>query len=305
MSTNSSFCPIATNSVGLSTWQSTPDFEQLPGCTNRSGSHYSDIFSDRWNELERYIRQREPSERTDLTCFYHHIYDARQYVCDKSDETVHGVVHNGKYALGSLSESNDCVNYTTLEDILRSRTNPKYYCRRTSSRQEFSYRFLEYNPKDDQRTYPFLTNRTTTASAGSCYSHSVSHGDKGTKSRRGWSNYTYSNGTFSGSILLPVQVDRFDGTVYVYRGSNPPQTATIYACETRCIWMWAHKTKSPRRPSMFYQCPVSVDLVPNSRKDTHHVPDGIARPAASSIGLQGGNSDPENGWTQFQFYPIP
>ena len=163
---------------------------------------YSVPGGTNWNDT--YVRGSHVNA-TNLTCYYHHIYDARQYICDKSDETVQGIVHlYGEYAFGSLSESNDCEKYTTIEDILRSRTNPKYYCRRTSGRQEFAYRFLEYNPKDDQRTYPFLTNRTITASAGPCYSYSVSHVDKGTESGGRWSNYTYSNGTFSGSILLLV-----------------------------------------------------------------------------------------------------
>ena len=183
-------------------------------------------------------------------------------------------------------------------------TNPKYYCRRTLGRQEFAYRFLEYNPKDDQRTYPFPTNRTITASAGECYNYSLSSVEEECQKGEKWSNYTYFNQTFSGSILLPVQIETFDGTVYIYRGFKPPQTATDYACGPRCIWMWAHKTVGPRDSSMFYQCPVTVQLVQNSYLDAHHVPDDIARLAASSIGLQGGKSDPENGFTQFQFYPI-
>ena len=242
---------------------------------------------------------------TNLTCYNHHTYDAHTYSCDQRDEVVQGIVHlYGEYAFGSLSESNDCGNYTTVEDILRSRSNPKYYCRRTPGRQEFAYRFLEYNPKDHQKTYPFLTNRTITASAGECYSYSLSGVDKGTSEGGRWSNYTYSNGTFSGTILLPVQTDTFDGTVYVYNGFNPPQTETTYACGPRCIWMWAHKTVGPSDRSMFYKCPVTVNAVQNSSQDAHNVSNDIARLAASSIGLQGGNSDPEIGWVQFQFYPI-
>ena len=256
------------------------------------------------NYNDTYVRG-DQVDASDLRCYHHYTYDTHQYVCDQRNEVIHGIAHlYGEYAFESLSESNDCGNYTTVEDILRSRTNPKYYCRRTPGRQEFTYRFLEYNPKDHQRTYPFLTNRTVTASAGECYSYALSRVNEGTSEGGRWSNYTYSNGTFSGGILLPVQIDTFDGTVYAYRGVNPPQTATIYACGPRCIWMWAHKTASPSDGSMFYQCPITVNLVQNPSQDAHNVSDDIARLAASSIGLQGGNSDPENGWFQFQFYPV-
>ena len=245
-----------------------------------------------------------------LSCYFHHVYDQKTHVCDPSAEVVQGIVHlYGEYAFGSLSEGNDCVNYTSIGDVLRSRTNPKYYCRRTPGQQEFAYRFLEYNPQDHQRTYPYLTDRVITASAGPCYQYSLSHVDTGSVEGGKWSNYSYYNATSSGNILLPVQIDDFDGTVYIYRGFNTPQTATVWSCGTRCIWMWAHKTIGPNDPSTFYQCPVTVNPVQNlshqnELQDVHKVHDDIARLAASSIGLQGGKSDPENGWAQFQFYPV-
>ena len=246
---------------------------------------------------------------TNLSCYYHHLYDAEQYVCDPSPETVHGIVHvYGEYAFGSLSPGHNCENYINLDDILNSQNNPKYFCRRTPGQQQFAYRFLEYNPHDNNRAYPFLTNRVITASAGPCYNYSLSHVQKGSVTGGKWSNYTYSNGTFNGSILLPVQVDTFDGTIYTYRGFQTPQNATIMACGQRCIWMWAHKTVSGSDRSTFYQCPVTIDPVNStsekSLQEAHKVSDDIARLAASSIGLQGGKADPDHGWTQFQFYPI-
>lgn len=76
----------------------------------------------------------------------------------------------------------------------------------------------------------------------------------------------------------------------------------------RCIWMRAHKTVLGSDGSMFYQCPVMIDpvhsILGEGLQEAHKVSDSIARLAASSIGLQGGKSDPGNGWTQFQFYPI-
>jgi len=236
-------------------------------------------------------------------------------VCDSSDGTVQGITHAyGEYAFGSLSEGNDCEDYTTVEDVRNSRKLPKYYCRRAPpGQQEFAYRFLEYNPGDLHRTYPYLTDRVNTASAGPCETYSLSHVDAGTDEGGKWSNYTYSSkDSIRGSVLLPVQVDTFDGTVYIYRGLKTPQTADTWACGDRCISMWAHKTESVteggKEPSTFYQCNFTVDAVqvPPQEKlqDAHRVPNDIPRLAASSVGLQGGNSDPDNGWTSFQFYPV-
>ena len=207
-----------------------------------------------------------------------------------------------------MTFGHDCEKYTDLTSVLNSQNVPIYFCRRIPGQQQFAYRFLEYNPFDLKRAYPFSTDRTITASAGLCYNYSLSHVEKGSVTNGKWSNYTYSNGTFNGSILLPVQVDTFDGTIYTYRGFKRPSEATVIACGQRCIWMWAHKTVSDSDASIFYQCPVTVDPVRSMRgnilRDVHIVPDDIARLAASSIGLQGGNSDPENGWIQSQFYPI-
>ena len=241
----------------------------------------------------------------DLTCFYHHLYHARSFTCDSSPETVHGIVHAyGEYAFGSLSEGNDCEFYDEIKDVLKSKANPKYFCRRTPGQQEFAYRFLEYNPDDHQRAYPFLTNRTITATAGECYTYSVTDVDEGSIGGGKWSNYTITNKTVTSSILLPVKTDTFDGTVYIYRGFRTPQAATTWSCGDRCIWMWAHKTVDSNNPSTFYQCPVSVHPVQNSVQDAHNISNNIARLAASAIGLEGGKSDKENGWSSFQFYPI-
>ena len=253
----------------------------------------------------------EAVNAANLSSYCHFVYDAHKYNCEPTPESLHGVVHAyGEYAYGSLHEGYDCVKYTTVGDIRRSRANPKYYCRRTPGQQEFAYRFLEYNPIDHQRSYPFLTDRLITASAGLCYIYSVSSVERGTDVGGKWSTYTYANKTFNSSILLPVSVDTFDGTIYIYRGFNVPQNATVWSCGSRCMWMWAHKTVAPNEPSTFYQCPITVYPVQYKYSqetylaDAHQVSDDVARLAASSIGLQGGNSDPTVGWTQFQFYPV-
>lgn len=247
---------------------------------------------------------------TDLSCYYHHLYDLRKYVCDSSPENVQGIVHAyGEYTFGSLSYGQDCEYYNNVKDILHSQHKPMYFCRRNPGQQEFAYRFLEYNPHDDQRIYPFLTSCVITASAGPCYNYSLSSVEKGSVTGGKWSNYTSfdSDHTFNGSILLSAQVDSFDGTVYTYRGFQTPQNETVWACGQRCIWMWAHKTVLGSEQSTFYQCPVTVNPVQSNQEtlqEAHKVTDDIARLAASSIALQGGNSDSDHGWSQSQFYPI-
>ncbi|KAL9007493.1 MAG: hypothetical protein Q9173_007254, partial [Seirophora scorigena] len=241
----------------------------------------------------------------DLSCYYHHHYEEQTYTCESSPETVHGIAHAyGLYAFGSLTPGNDCVPYNDIDDVLRSQTTPKYYCRRTPGRREFAYRFLEYNPDDTERTYPRLTDRTITASAGQCQQYSFVKVESVTTKSGKWSNYTYENGDINGSILLPVAVDTFYGTVYTYRGVKTPEEAKTYACGDRCILMWAHATGTGNGDSLFYQCPVTINEVRNAQLPAHEVSPGIARLAAASIGLQGGKSDAVNGWAQSSFFPI-
>ena len=242
-----------------------------------------------------------------LSSYCHYTYDTKLYNCDPLPSRLHGIVHAyGEYTYGSMTYGEDCGHYTDSHDILHSQKNPKYFCRRTPGQQEFAYRFLEYNQKDTLRIYPALTKRVITVSAGPCLDYAFSSVSKGSDTREPWSNYTYSNGTFNGSISLPMQIDTFDGTVYTYRGFNVPQNASVWACGDRCMWMWAHKTATPSEQSTFYQCPVTVKSVQyhGTLQEKHKVPGGIARLAASSIALQGGNSDPDLGWSQSQFYPV-
>ncbi|KAL8955315.1 MAG: hypothetical protein Q9193_006788 [Seirophora villosa] len=226
---------------------------------------------------------------TDLSCYYHHRYEEQKYACESSPEAVHGIAHAyGLYAFGSLTPGNDCVRYDDIDDVLRSQTNPKYYCRRTPGQREFAYRFLEYNPDDTERTYPHLTDRAITASAAQCQQYSVTKVESVTTKSGRWLNYTYENRDINGSILLPIAVDNFYGTVYTYQGSKTPEEATT----TR------------KGDSIFYQCPVTINEVRNAQLPAHEVSPGIARLAAASIGLQGGQSDEVNGWKQSSFFPI-
>ena len=69
--------------------------------------------------------------------------------------------------------------------------------------------------------------------------------------------------------------------------------------------MWAHKSPGAGDDSFFYQCPITVSHVSNITDPKYDLADGMARVAASSIGLQGRfvNSSSHLIWTQYQFYP--
>ena len=190
---------------------------------------------------------------------------------------------------------------------MTSKNNNPYYCRRTSNRQEFAYRFLEWNPEDKQRAYPAFTNRIITASSGPCFNYTglplpVLVPD--VNGHLAAYNYTYQNDSYVGSVVIPAANTAIGGTTYIYRGWKIPEQATIYACGPRCIWMWAHRDDGFNTTSAFFQCPITFSQVTNSHDNIYDVPDGVARLAAASIGLQGRNGNSIFAWEQYQYVPF-
>ncbi|KAL9126100.1 MAG: hypothetical protein Q9217_004800 [Psora testacea] len=207
------------------------------------------------------------------------------------------------HAYGDLALSSDCGPYTEISDILNSKRNYRYYCRRTRHRQEFAVRFNEYNPDDRNKVYPRFTNRVITASSGECFTYSMVGSAQ--PQPNGDLLYTYTNSTSTDNITIPAQSGTFNGTTYVYRGVKTPQDAGTYACGDRCIKMWAHKSRGHGENSTFYECPITVNAVSNTTNDTQKVSNDMARLAAASIALQGrpeGNAEDEKIWTQYQLY---
>jgi hypothetical protein len=92
-----------------------------------------------------------------LACYFHN----ESYPVVHTEEVSQASAH----AYGELALSTDCGPYNETSDILNSRYDYRYYCRRTAGRQEFAHRFSEYNPKDVQETYTRFTNRIVTSSA--------------------------------------------------------------------------------------------------------------------------------------------
>ena len=145
--------------------------------------------------------------------------------------------------------------------------NYDYYCHGTPpDQQEFAHRFLEYNPSDTQRAYPWMTDRVITARSGDCLVYDETGSTPGPARR----NYTYTNGSYVGWIEIPYASEEVEGTTYIYRGFHEPKSAKQQQCGSRCIWIWAHKNIGGREPSRFYQCPITISNVSNTRDATRH-----------------------------------
>ncbi|KAL8788587.1 MAG: hypothetical protein Q9195_007231 [Heterodermia aff. obscurata] len=236
---------------------------------------------------------------SDLSC-YHRAGDCPKNHADVTQATAHT---NGELATGA-----ECGPYNTTADILNSKKDYTYFCRRTPGQQEFAYRFNEYNPMDEQKTFPYFTNRIITASSGPCIEYSQVHRklESELNGRLSAWNYTFTNGSYTSNIMIPVNMEAGNGTTYVFRGIRIPEKAAGWSCGPRCMWMWAHRARGVGGKSLFYQCPITVSHVSNVTDPRHDLADGMALVAASSIGLQGRFS--VNGsdiiWTQYQFYPF-
>lgn len=247
-------------------------------------------------------------DASNLSCYFH------KSECPSADVTRHALAHDyGGY--GSAFTS-DCGNYTDITDVLNSDTAYPYYCRRSPGRQEFAYRFNEYNFDDIWKSYPYLTNRIITVGSGDCFTYRQTgkpinvtdvNGDGDGRS------ISFKNDTYNGSIDIPNANLGLQGTTYTYQGIHPPAEAKTVSCGHRCITMWAYKNPESDAPELdnpesetprFYQCPITVSEVSNAMQDAHKIPNGVAREAAASIALQGRWSGPYNDkhWMQYQFY---
>lgn len=221
---------------------------------------------------------------------------------------------------GEIAAGRPCHNYNNISEVLSSDANPPYWCKEIENQQEYTFRFLEFNPKDQVRVYPSITNRTITASSGQCYQYNIiPRSDQpaldlnGNKAAVTWA---YSNGTVNGSVTIPTEMSAFDATTYIYNGTQIPHNETESSCGPRCMWMWAFKAFSTKlhdqgQPMALYKCPITVSNVSDHGKtidDKHKVSDGMAKLAASAIGLQGRYANPpqldhKTVWRQYQMYP--
>ena len=212
------------------------------------------------------------------------------------------------HSYGEISQSDrSCSLYEDIAQVYNSTDNPPYFCRRTAGKQEFAYRFKEYNNQDSERRYPSLTKRVITASSGMCLKYTSHNHTLGLDlyNNKAAYNYTFFNSTYNSTISIPITSEGWAATIYIYRGTALPHLATVNSCGARCIWIWAHRSTVPgSETSTFYQCPITISEVSNITTDLQAISDSIPRVAAASIALQGRWTGPENKkiWTQYQFY---
>ena len=229
----------------------------------------------------------------DLSCFMPPYYPDASCGADGDVAASQAIAKS----CGDTDQDLHCRDFNDISEVLVSGFEEKCFNLRGGS--QFAFRFSEYNPKDAHDVYPRFTDRTITAS-GSCLSYTQTSVDS---LPNGESRYTYSNGTFTGSIVIPDYVVAENDTTYIYRDGNPAQSAKEYACGPRCIRLWAYGTIAPNMTAQFYECPITVSNVANATEDVHALSDDVARLMAASIGLTGHTYKNESDWTQFQLYP--
>ncbi|KAL8686914.1 MAG: hypothetical protein Q9218_006768, partial [Villophora microphyllina] len=229
--------------------------------------------------------------------------------CTTSPGEPPEIAQNEAHSYGEITPGENVCHYTSDDQIFNASQDCEYFI--NQNRHEYAYRFMEFNPDDRARSYPFLTKRLIKASAGDCYQYTtgdfydVASGD-GPQSVR---VRPYSNGTHNGTISIPRPATAFDSTTYVYAGDFAPQNASAQACGPRCIWLYAFQSYGPvtKRDSSVFQCPITVSNVSNAGNPAHIVPDDTARMAAASIALTGRYTNPNGSewkhWQQYQLYP--
>lgn len=226
--------------------------------------------------------------------------------CYYSNTTCPGAVprHALAHAYGDMTLATPRGYYN---DIPNTKQDFQVWRRRDLS--QFAHRFNEYNPNDKQQAYPYMTDRIITSASGECIEYDQD--DKTEPDIVGHSSatkFTYRNKTFSDTVSIPNLALGRDGTTYIYRGIHPPDlaNASMTVCGDRCMYLWVYKNPGKTDGPKFYQCPITVSNVSNTKQPEHEVPRAVARVAAVSIALQGQVRGPvdDPDYHQFQFYAI-
>ena len=232
---------------------------------------------------------------SNLTCYFH------AGICPPP------VPHQAlAHAYGEMTLALGRGEYKDISDVQNSKHDHQYYHRQEANKEEFAYRFNEYNLNDTASAYPHFTNRTFTAASDTCLEYSeVGNPTSATFGDMSARNHTYTNGSTTGSILIPTAFLGNEGTTYIYRGTETPTDDQTIRCGSRCLWMWAYRNPGKTESSRFFRCPIEISPVSNVTKSAHNITDNIARVAAASIALQGRFQTGREGaqiFTQFQFY---
>lgn len=216
------------------------------------------------------------------------------------------------HTYGELIQGQQCCRYQDEFGIQNGSQTCPYFCH--DNGHEFAYRYVEYNPLDTARAYPYLTNRNVRASAGRCYKYNVdwekSKLGSDTDGKNDVQIFAFSNGTFTGHLPIPRSKTEHNSSTYVYNGSALPQDDTETACGPRCLWIYVLRVGIRNihgvLPAVIFSCPITVSEVYNATWKWQSLPDSNARLAAASIALTGRSTRPKGRgtvWQQYQLYP--
>lgn len=240
-----------------------------------------------------------------LDCFY------ANGTCTTDPDQPPEVAQNEAHSYGEANFRERSCQYQTDDDIFDAPQNCTYFARMDN--QEFAYRYVEYNPTDRGRAFPYLTKRLIKTRTGQCsqYKTKQSYLEASPDGPQSIRVFPYSNGTDQ-TIRIAVTDLSFDATTYAFTGTEAPQNASASSvvCGPRCIVLYALRQGGPvtNRPEEVFTCPISVSTVSNSMRSFQDVPDDTARLAAASIALTGRYTNPngsdEKHWQQYQWYPF-
>ena len=216
------------------------------------------------------------------------------------------------HSYGQLIRGENCCEYNATANILSANQSCSYFC--SADRQEFAYRFNEYNPADTLSTYPYLTNRLIKSNVEACYQYDVdwnkSYLIDSQDGKQDTQLFAFYNSTYSAQIPIPNSAGAFNSTTYVYNGTSIPQLATLVGCGPRCLRIYVLRLGIPppndRLPASIFSCDVSVSNVTNTTATWQEYPNDMARLAIASIALTGRSFDsagPGISWQQYQLYP--
>ena len=216
------------------------------------------------------------------------------------------------HSFGELTRGETCCPYNTTADIFSADQSCPYFC--SADKQQFAYRFNEYNPLDNTSSYPYLSYRLITSNVEACYEYDVDWGKSYLKDspdgKQDTQVFSFHNNTYSSQIPIPNSAGSFNSTTYVYNGTNIPQLATLVACGPRCLTIYTLRLGIPPSggilPATIFGCDISVSNVTNITAPWQVYSNDMARLAIASIALTGRSFDPAGpgiSWQQYQLYP--
>ena len=216
------------------------------------------------------------------------------------------------HSYGEVTRGETCCPYNTTADIFSANQSCPYFC--SADKQQFAYRFNEYNPLDNASSYPYLSNRLITSNVEACYQYDVDWSNSPLKDspdgKQDTQVFSFHNKTYSSQIPIPKSAGAYNSTTYVYNGTNIPQLATLVACGPRCLTIYTLRLGIPPPggilPATIFGCDISVSNVTNITAPWQEYSNDMARLAIASIALTGRFFDPAGlgtSWQQYQLYP--